>query len=110
MELRLSATRRNPPEASARTGKTCNIRNPRRTASWGINVGEIIPVIIFGGGAVVLGLSYVAVYLMGKNAARKELGRHVLGVGEQSDRLDRVKAESRSRSAWSDSGRGSGTC
>ncbi len=59
----------------------------------GINVGEIIPVIIFGGGAVVLGLSYVAVYLMGKNAARKELDRRdALGVGQQSDRLDRVEA------------------
>jgi hypothetical protein len=59
----------------------------------GINVGEIIPVIIFGGSAVVLGLSYVAVYLMGKNAGRKELDRSDLrGIGQQSDRLDRVEA------------------
>jgi len=57
-----------------------------------ISVGEVIPVIIFGSSAVVLGLSYVAVYLMGKNAARKELERRdVLGVGPQSDRLDRVE-------------------
>ena len=59
----------------------------------GINVGGIIPVIIFGCGAVVLGLSYVAVYFMGKNAARRELGRQrVLSAGQQSDRLDRVEA------------------
>jgi hypothetical protein len=59
----------------------------------GINVGGIIPIIIFGCGAVVLGLSYLAVYFMGKNAARKELGRQrVLSVGQQSDRLDRVEA------------------
>jgi len=59
----------------------------------GINVGEIIPVIIFGGSAVVLGLSYVAVYLIGKNTARKELERRdALGVVQQSDRLDRVEA------------------
>ena len=57
------------------------------------NLGEIIPVIIFGGGAVVLGLSYVAVYLMGKNAARKELEwRGAREVSPQSDRLDRVEA------------------
>jgi hypothetical protein len=56
------------------------------------NLGEIIPAIIFGGGAVVLGLSYVAVYLMGKNAARNEMqGRERLGLG-QSGRLDRVEA------------------
>jgi hypothetical protein len=57
------------------------------------NLGEIIPVIIFGSSAVLLGLSYVAVYLMGKNAARKELERRdTRGVGLQSDRLDRVEA------------------
>ena len=58
-----------------------------------ISVGEIIPVIIVGSSAVVLGLSYVAVYLMGKNAARQELERREpREVGEQSDRLDRVEA------------------
>ena len=57
------------------------------------NLGEIIPVIIFGGGAVVLGLSYVAVYLMGKNAGRKELQwRDAREAGPQTDRLDRVEA------------------
>ena len=57
------------------------------------NLGEIIPVIIFGGGAVVLGLSYVAVYLMGKNAGRKELQwRHAREASPQTDRLDRVEA------------------
>jgi hypothetical protein len=59
----------------------------------GINVGEIIPVIIFGSSAVVLGLSYVAVYLMGKNAARNELERRdARGPVLYSDRLDRVEA------------------
>ena len=57
------------------------------------NLGEIIPVIIFGVGAVVLGLSYVAVYLMGKNAGRKELQwRDAREVSPQTDRLDRVEA------------------
>jgi hypothetical protein len=57
------------------------------------NLGEIIPVIIFGGGAVVLGLSYVAVYLMGKNAGRKELQwRDAREASPQTDRLDRVEA------------------
>jgi hypothetical protein len=36
-----------------------------------IDFREIIRVIIIGGGAAILGLSYVAVYLMGKNAARE---------------------------------------
>ena len=59
----------------------------------GINVGEIIPVIIFGGGTIVLGLSYVAVYLMGKNAGRKELDRRdPRSVGQHTERLDRVEA------------------
>jgi len=41
----------------------------------------------------VLGLSYVAVYLMGKNAARKELEwRGSREVSPSSDRLDRVEA------------------
>ena len=58
-----------------------------------ISVGEIIPVIIVGSSAVVLGLSYVAVYLMGKNAARKELEwRGAREVSPASDRLDRVEA------------------
>ena len=59
----------------------------------GINVREFIPTIIFGAGAVVLGLSYVAVYLLGKNAARKELEwRGAREVSPQADRLDRVEA------------------
>jgi hypothetical protein len=39
-------------------------------------------------------LSYVAVYLLGKNAARKDLERHddARGSGLHSDRLDRVEA------------------
>ncbi len=58
-----------------------------------ISPGEIIPVIIFGASSVVLGLSYVAVYLMGKNAGRKELERYdPRGMSRPSDRLDRVEA------------------
>ena len=58
-----------------------------------INPGEFIPVIIFGASSIVLGLSYVAVYLMGKNAGRKELEwRGAREVSPQSDRLDRVEA------------------
>jgi len=78
----------------------------------GINVGGIIPIIIFGCGAVVLGLSYLAVYFMGKNAARKELGRQrVLSVGQQSTGWIASRLpSSQSRSGWSGSGRGSGTC
>jgi len=58
----------------------------------GFNVGGIIPLIIFCGGSVVLGLSYVAVYLMGKNAGRKELEwRAAREISPQSDRLDRVE-------------------
>ncbi|HTK51180.1 MAG TPA: hypothetical protein VL308_04795 [Gemmatimonadaceae bacterium] len=58
----------------------------------GIDFHGIIPVIIFGGGAAVLGLSYVAVYLMGKNAGRKELEwRAAREVSPETDRLDRVE-------------------
>jgi hypothetical protein len=54
---------------------------------------EIIRFIVIGGGAAVLALSYVAAYLMGKNAARKELERRdARGVSLQSDRLDGVEA------------------
>ena len=58
-----------------------------------ISAGEVIPVIIFGSSAVVLGLSYVAVYLMGKNAGRKELEwRGAREADPPSDRLDQMEA------------------
>ena len=39
----------------------------------GIDFGELTGFIVIAGSAAVLGLSYVAAYLMGKNAARKEV-------------------------------------
>jgi hypothetical protein len=48
--------------------------------------------IVIAGGAAVLGLSYVAAYLMGKNAARKELdARESFAAPRPVDRLDRIE-------------------
>ena len=48
--------------------------------------------IVIAGGAAVLGLSYVAAFLMGKNAARKELdARESFTVPRPVDRLDRIE-------------------
>ena len=41
----------------------------------GIDFGDLTGFIVIAGSAAVLGLSYVASYLMGKNAARKEMDR-----------------------------------
>jgi hypothetical protein len=47
---------------------------------------------VIGSGVAVLGLSYFAAYLLGKNAAQKEIGRHrVIDTGRQPDRLDRIE-------------------
>ena len=52
--------------------------------------------IVIAGGAAVLGLSYVSAYLMGKNAARKELDRRdardAFASPRQPDRLDRIES------------------
>ena len=59
----------------------------------GIDFGELTGFIVIASSAAVLGLSYVAAYLMGKNAARKELEwRGAREVSPQADRLDRVEA------------------
>ena len=60
----------------------------------GIDFGELTGFIVIASGAAVLGLSYVAAYLMGKNAARKEIDRRdALGAARQApDRLDRIES------------------
>ena len=58
----------------------------------GFNVGALTGFIVIAGGAAVLGMSYVAAYLLGKNAARKEMDRHDSPlVSRQPDRLDRIE-------------------
>jgi hypothetical protein len=59
----------------------------------GIDFGELTGFIVIAGSAAVLGLSYVAAYLMGKNAARKEMDRRdALPTSRQPDRLDRIES------------------
>jgi hypothetical protein len=59
----------------------------------GIDFGELTGFIVIASGAAVLGLSYMAAYLMGKNAARKEMDRReVLQSMRAPDRLDQIEA------------------
>jgi hypothetical protein len=62
----------------------------------GIDFGELTGFIVIAGSAAVLGLSYVASYLMGKNAARKEMDRRdprdAFASPRQPDRLDRLES------------------
>ena len=59
----------------------------------GIDFGELTGFIVIASGAAVLGLSYMAAYLMGKNAARKEIDRReVLQSMRAPDRLDQIEA------------------
>jgi hypothetical protein len=59
----------------------------------GIDFGELTGFIVIASGAAVLGLSYMAAYLMGKNAARKEIDRReVLQSIRAPDRLDQIEA------------------
>ena len=62
----------------------------------GIDFGELTGFIVIASGAAVLGLSYVAAYLMGKNAARKDMdrrdGREMLSSARQPDRLERIES------------------
>jgi hypothetical protein len=56
------------------------------------DVRHLTGLIVIGSGAVVLGLSYFAVYLMGKNAAHKEMSRRdPIDSGRHPDRLDRIE-------------------
>ena len=58
-----------------------------------IDFGEITGFIVIASSAAVLGLSYVAAYLMGKNAARKEMDRRDgVEVTRKPDRLDRIES------------------
>jgi hypothetical protein len=57
------------------------------------DIRGMMGLIVIAGGATVVGLSYVAVYFMGKNAARKELeGRESFQVSRPADRLDRIES------------------
>ena len=78
----------------------------------GINVGGIIPIIIFGCGAVVLGLSYLAVYFMGRTRRGRSSAASVcsVSVSSRTGWIASRLPSSQSRSGWSGSGRGSGTC
>lgn len=58
----------------------------------GIDFRHLVGFIVVASGATVLGLSYVAAQLMGKNAARKEMDRRdEIHGGRQPDRLDRIE-------------------
>jgi hypothetical protein len=58
----------------------------------GIDIGELTGFIVIASSSAVLGLSYVAAYLMGKNAARKEMDRRgAFTAPREPDRLDRVE-------------------
>jgi hypothetical protein len=59
----------------------------------GIDVRELTGFIVIASGAAVLGLSYFAAYLMGKNAARKEMDRRdVMPSVRVPDRMDQIEA------------------
>jgi hypothetical protein len=56
-----------------------------------IDVRHLLPLLIIGSSTVVLGLSYLAVYMLGKDAARKEMARRSeVEPGSQPARLDRL--------------------
>ena len=57
------------------------------------DIGELTGLIVISSGAVVLGLSYLAAYLMGKNQARKEIERRdTVSPMRQPDRIDRLES------------------
>jgi hypothetical protein len=56
------------------------------------DVRHLTGILVIGSGVAVLGLSYFAAYLLGKNAVHKEMGRRgVIDTGRQPDRLDRIE-------------------
>ena len=58
-----------------------------------VDVRALTGLIVIAGGAAVLGMSYVAAYFMGKNAARKELDEHQpLRTARPADRLERIES------------------
>ena len=56
------------------------------------NVGALTGLIVIVSSAGVLGMSYVAAYLLGKNAARKELDRRAVEAPREGDRLSHIEA------------------
>jgi hypothetical protein len=59
----------------------------------GIDFGELTGFIVIASGAAVLGMSYFAAYLLGKNAARKEMDRRDLTHSVRvPDRMDQIEA------------------
>lgn len=59
----------------------------------GIDFGELTGFIVIASSAAVLGMSYMAAYLLGKNAARKEMDRRDAALpARQPDRLDRIES------------------
>ena len=59
----------------------------------GIDFGELTGFIVIASGAAVLGMSYFAAYLLGKNAARKEMDRRDLVQSVRApDRMDQIEA------------------
>ena len=57
------------------------------------DIGALTGFIVIASSAAVLGMSYVAAYLLGKNAGRKELDRRdSLTPPGESDRLNRIEA------------------
>lgn len=59
----------------------------------GIDFRELTGFIVIASGAAVLGMSYFAAYLLGKNAARKEMDRRDLMQSVRApDRMDQIEA------------------
>jgi hypothetical protein len=57
-----------------------------------IDLGELTGLIVIASGAVVLGMSYVAAYLMGKNVARRELDTNERRLpASPPDRIERIE-------------------
>ena len=57
-----------------------------------IDLGELTGLIVIASGAVVLGMSYVAAYLMGKNAARRESETHErMRLAAPPERIERIE-------------------
>ena len=57
-----------------------------------VALGAFTGLIVIATGAIVLGMSHVAAYLLGKNAARRELDRRdTLGARYEADRMERLE-------------------
>ena len=57
-----------------------------------IDIRHLTGLIVIASSAAVLGMSYLGVYLLGKNAVHKEIERRdAFGGSRQPDRLDRIE-------------------